>query len=156
MANVTWHKMWIGVGSNLGNRAIYIKKAIESFKNENNIILKLSKIHETKPIGGVAQGDFLNAVFEAKTRESPLKVLEHLQKIEASLGRQRLIKWGPRTIDLDILFYDDYVIKTDVLTIPHPEIQNRKFVLAPFCEISKGFIHPVLGKRIEILLDELE
>jgi len=135
---------YIGLGSNLGDRALNIQLAIEKIKQiQNTKITKISSIIETLPVGGPAQGKFLNAAIEIQTNMSPPELLKNLQTIESELGRLRTVKNGPRTIDLDILFCEDLQIREKDLIVPHPRIKEREFVLAPLREIA-----PDLVKRL--------
>jgi len=138
---------YIGLGSNLGNRQANINKAIEYLKSNSQIkIEKISSIIETEPQGGPPQGKFLNAVVKIKTSLAPQDLLRFLQDIEAKLGRTRLIRNGPRTIDLDILLYDNKVIDEPNLEVPHPRMFERDFVLKPLLEIE-----PDIFDRLEAL-----
>ena len=128
---------YIGVGSNLGDRRKYIDNAIESLKSSPCIALKrISSIYETDPVGGVPQGKFLNGVLEIETALTPKALLKELNGIEEALGRERTVKNGPRTIDLDILYYGDETIDTKDLRIPHPLIEEREFVLRGLRELK--------------------
>ncbi|ADL41567.1 2-amino-4-hydroxy-6-hydroxymethyldihydropteridine pyrophosphokinase [Caldicellulosiruptor obsidiansis OB47] len=146
--------VFLGLGSNLGDRGENIKKAIEHLKDKIRIE-KVSSIIETEPYGFVDQPKFLNCVLKGTTVLSPLELLEFVLDIENKMGRKRLFKWGPRNIDIDILFYDDCVIDTENLKIPHPELHKRLFVLEPLCEIEKDFVHPVLKKSVYELYTQL-
>lgn len=128
---------FLGIGSNLGERERFIKLALERInKLKGTKIIKVSRIIETKPVGGpLTQGKFLNACIKIKTSLSPLTLLKNLQNIELELGRKKTLRWGPRTIDLDILLYGDKIIKEKYLKIPHPKMLERKFVLKPLLEI---------------------
>ncbi|MGB8450975.1 MAG: 2-amino-4-hydroxy-6-hydroxymethyldihydropteridine diphosphokinase [Anaerocolumna sp.] len=151
-----WHLVYLSIGSNLGDKESNLNTAIELIKEDELCnVSNISSYILTAPVGGVEQDDFLNAALELKTIRTPAELLELIQKIENKLKRVRTIHWGPRTIDLDILYYDQKVIKTDILTIPHPEIKNRGFVLGPMCEIAPNFIHPIYGKTAYQLYQEL-
>lgn len=128
---------YLGVGSNLGNRRKNISLAIKKIKAlKDTRVIKTSKIIETKPVGGPSgQPRFLNAASKIKTNLKPLALLKKLQDIEKELGRNRTVRFGPRTIDLDILFYGDRIINTKTLTIPHPRIFEREFVIKPLMEL---------------------
>jgi len=127
---------YLGVGSNLGNRRENIKKALNYLNKTKGIkIDKISRIYETKPLGGPAQGKFLNAAIKIKTSLTPQLLLENIKKIEKDLGRKSTVRFGPREIDLDILFYGDKIIKRRGLVIPHPRMFEREFVLKPLREI---------------------
>ncbi len=131
------YEVFIGVGSNLGDRHENILSAIEFLKRHRKVTVeKISSFIETEPVGGPPQGKFLNGVIKIKTSLSPMELLKFLQDIEKRLGRERKIKWGPRTIDLDILLYDDKVIDSPDLKIPHPQMFKREFVLKPLFEIE--------------------
>ncbi|MEW6008123.1 MAG: 2-amino-4-hydroxy-6-hydroxymethyldihydropteridine diphosphokinase [Candidatus Omnitrophota bacterium] len=130
-------QVFLGVGSNIGNRLDNIKNAINLLKQAGVKIEKISKIIKTRPVGGPPQSDFLNAAIKAKTDLSPLSLLKALKKIEKDLGRRRTVRFGPRIIDLDILIYDNLKLKTKKLTIPHPRMWQRDFVLKPLsCLVS--------------------
>jgi len=147
---------YIGIGSNIGDRYSNIIKAIKYTELVPKIkVIKISNIYETSPVGYFNQPYFLNCVIEIKTNLSPEMLLLKLQKIENILGRKRNHKNSPRTIDLDILFYEDKIISTKNLIIPHPELDKRKFVLKPLSELKPQLIHPVLNKTVKKLLNEL-
>lgn len=146
---------FIGLGSNIGNKTQNLKSAIEKLKENQIEILNISSFYKTKPYGYTDQPEFLNAVVKIQTNLSPKELLKTLMKIERKLGRKRTIRWGPRTIDLDILFYDDLIINEKDLIIPHPDLHNREFVLKPLNEIEPEFIHPVLKKKIKQIYSEL-
>lgn len=130
---------YIGIGSNLGDRRSYIERAIRSIENNPCIRLRrASSIYETDPVGEVPQGRFLNGVLEIDTTLTPKALLKELNGIEESLGRKRAVKNGPRTIDLDILYYGEEVIDEDGLVIPHPRINEREFVLKGLRELDKA------------------
>ncbi len=149
-------RVFIAIGSNLSDREKNIKKA-KSLMGKNGIkIVKTSSIIETEPYGLKEQPFFLNCVVECETALTPEELLRVLQSIEKELGRIRKVKWGPRTIDLDIIFYGNMVINKIGLVIPHPDMQNRIFVLKPICEIAPYFIHPVLRKTVKSILKKLE
>lgn len=152
-----WHRSYIAVGSNIGDRERYIKGAVEALKAHPLIkVKKLSDLIVTKPYGGVEQEDFLNGALELETLLNPEELLETLQKTENAAGRKREIHWGPRTLDLDILFFDDLRYRSETLVIPHPDLQNRQFVLEPLAMIAPYMCHPIIGKTVAALLKELE
>ncbi|MEW6170356.1 MAG: 2-amino-4-hydroxy-6-hydroxymethyldihydropteridine diphosphokinase [Candidatus Omnitrophota bacterium] len=144
-------KSYLGIGSNLGRRQINIKKAIELLKQlPNTKLTKISKLIETRPVGGPKQRKFLNAAIEIKTSLKPLILLKALKKIEKDLGRVKTIKNGPRVIDLDILFYNEKNIHEKNLIIPHPRMFQRDFVLKPLGEIIPESKLKLLQKRYAI------
>jgi 2-amino-4-hydroxy-6-hydroxymethyldihydropteridine diphosphokinase len=143
--------LYLGLGSNLGDRAQHLHSAI-SLLEEIAAVEALSTIYETPPWGLCEQPAFLNAVVRLQASLSPLQLLRELQRIETQLGRKRKERWGPRTIDLDILFYDDWTVETAELVIPHPLLQERAFVLVPLAEIAPKLCHPLLEKTALELL----
>lgn len=150
------HRVFLALGSNVGDSYKFLKDAKEMIKSEYTTINKESKIYKTKPWGFVMQDDFLNQVIEIETFFESFSLLKEIQKIENKLARERKIHWGPRTIDIDILFFDDEKIYTDDLIIPHPYIEKRAFVLKPLKEIAPFFIHPVLNRSISDLFEMLD
>jgi len=127
---------FIGLGSNLGNKRRNILKALQKIKQlKGTKIIKTSKIVQSVPLGGPKQPEFLNSVIKIRTGISPLLLLKKLKKIESGLGRKKTVRWGPRIIDLDILLYSDRIIETKELTVPHPRIFERDFVLKPLLEV---------------------
>jgi len=145
-------KIFLGLGSNLGNRHIYLEKAINTLRLIPGIrILKRSSIFETEPVGYNLQNDFLNIVIEISCALDPVVLLETIKSVELSLGRFKTVRWGPRIIDIDILFFDDRTIDLPILRIPHPEMYNRRFVLEPLLEIAPDFCCPVSGLTIREL-----
>ena len=146
--------VYLGLGTNLGDRKQNIRKAIEAISLKMSIS-KQSSLYETTAWGYTDQPNFLNQVIEVETHLSPLRLLNFLKKTEVELGRVENFRYGPRLIDIDILFYDDLIKTTSRLQIPHPRIPVRAFVLVPLNEIAPGFVHPVLKKTIAELLAEL-
>lgn len=152
-----WHKAYIALGSNMGDTKGYIQMALEELENCENIRTgKVSTLIETKPYGGVEQDDFLNGAVEIDTLYTPYELLDFLHVVEQKARRKREIHWGPRTLDLDILFYDRLVMKEQDLIIPHTDLQNRDFVLKPMAEIAPCFKHPVFGKTMCEMWEELQ
>ena len=148
---------YIGLGSNLSAPKERCLEAIERLTSQAEIsVVQCSALYETEPVGGIPQDWFINAVLCAQTSLSPLQLLHCLQEIEHEMGRQRKDKWGPRIIDLDLLFYANKILGHKELILPHPEAEHRRFVLAPMAEIAGDFIHPVAQKSIQQLLDELQ
>ena len=145
---------YIGIGSNLGIRENNIHAAIDLLGKNVNII-QISSFIETTPMYYLEQGSFLNGAIKIETNLNPEELLKALQCIEKTMGREKLIDKGPRIIDLDILLYGNKIIKTKDLTIPHPLIRERFFVLKPLAEIAPNLVHPVLKKNIKGLLKEL-
>jgi len=152
-----WHRVYIAFGSNMGDKDAYIDQALgELGDNENIRVIKVSERIYTKPYGGVEQEEFLNGVVAVDTLLAPGELLQVLHEIEANAGRERIVRWGPRTLDLDILFYDKLVYEDEELIIPHVDLQNRDFVLRPMVQLQPNFRHPVLGKTMQELLDLLK
>ncbi len=145
---------YVGLGSNLGNRAGYLLLAGRGMLDAGLDVIRLSHIYETQAVENENQPAFLNLVAELRgsTLPSPEHVMARLLRIEYSLGRTREIRMGPRTIDLDLLICKDAVVETEFLTLPHPRLHNRRFVLVPLNELVPTLVHPVLGRSIGELL----
>lgn len=139
--------VYLGLGSNLGDRALNIKNAIDSLNKQGIAVKKVSKIIETEPVGGPEQGKFLNGALEAETDLSPKDLHKALKGIEKDLGRTPTVRNGPRTIDLDILLYNNLTIETPELTIPHPQILKRYFVAEPLAEIAPAVVQELKEKK---------
>ncbi len=150
------HRAYIALGSNIGDTRGYLNMAIKRL-DENRFcrVVRVSDFIVTKPYGGVEQDDFLNGALLLETLLEPKELLELVHEIENEAGRERKIHWGPRTLDLDILFYDDLVMDTMELTIPHPEIEKRDFVLGPMAQIAGHLRHPLNHKSINEMYREL-
>lgn len=152
-----WHDAYIALGSNMGDREGYLNMAVEALGKHSLIeVKKISSYIETKPYGGVEQDDFLNAVLQVHTLLTPHELLDVLQEIEKRANRVRVIHWGPRTLDLDLLFYDEEIIGDERLVLPHPEIEKRDFVLIPMAELAPWKRHPISKKTMAQLLSELQ
>jgi 2-amino-4-hydroxy-6-hydroxymethyldihydropteridine diphosphokinase len=146
--------VYIAMGSNVGNRAAMLARAVEEMNRAGLRVLRQSSLYATQPVGGPPQAWFLNAVVEAETDWMPLRLLHALQRIERALGRRRMVIRGPRTVDLDVLFYGGSVIHSRELEVPHPRLPLRRFVLAPLAELAPALSHPLLHKTIAELLAE--
>ena len=153
----SWHRTYIATGSNMGDSEDIINNAIANLgADENCRLFKASKLYRSKPYGGVEQDDFYNSVICLDTLYSPIELLTRLQEEEKEAGRERLVKWGPRTLDLDILYYDDLIVERDHLRIPHVDMSNRDFVLLPLSEVAPYKRHPILGLTTLELLARLK
>lgn len=151
-----WHEAFVAFGSNLGDKEKFIDEAIEALSKLPQInILAISDKIITEPYGNVEQDVFLNGVMKIETLLPAEELLQILQKVEEYAGRERKIHWGPRTLDLDIIFYDDDIIIEDNLIVPHPDMKNRDFVLKPLMQIAPYKIHPVYRKTISDMYTEL-
>lgn len=148
--------VYLGLGSNLGDRRKMLESAIEKLHGPDLRILRISSVYETEPMGLREQGWFLNLALEAETRLFPLQLLGRLQHIQAELGRRRTVVNGPRVIDIDLLLFAQSVIQSSRLTVPHPRMHERRFVLAPLAELAPDLRHPVLRKRMVELLNEIK
>ncbi|HEX5315659.1 MAG TPA: 2-amino-4-hydroxy-6-hydroxymethyldihydropteridine diphosphokinase [Candidatus Kapabacteria bacterium] len=148
-------RVFIGLGSNIEPRFDYLRSAINGLRAMGDV-LKISSVYETAPVGGVPQADYLNAVAELRTSLGPLELAGRLKALEAALGRAARPRWHEREIDLDLLFYDDLVMSSPELTIPHREIPHRAFVIIPMAEIDPKFVHPILQQTIQELNDEMD
>jgi 2-amino-4-hydroxy-6-hydroxymethyldihydropteridine diphosphokinase len=148
------HSVILLTGGNMGDRVSRLVQARKEIEKQIGPVEKASALYETAAWGNTGQPSFLNQVLRAETTLSPEEVLEGVLRIETSMGRVRTEKWGPREIDIDILFYDMEVVNRKNLTIPHPEIPHRRFVLEPLAEITPHLVHPVLGVDMETLLKQ--
>ena len=153
----SWHQAYIAIGSNMGDKRAYLTEAIEKLDQITGVkVLKVSELIETEPYGGVEQDTFLNGCLMVSTILTPMELLREMNRIEAEAGRERLVHWGPRTLDLDMIFYDDLVTEDEVLVLPHPDMANRDFVLKPLMELCPYKRHPVTGKSVREMFTELE
>jgi 2-amino-4-hydroxy-6-hydroxymethyldihydropteridine diphosphokinase len=151
------HQAYIGFGSNLGNRLNNCRNAIGALGALPLCsLLKTSSFYETSPVGLVEQPSFINGVVLLETSEDAHWLLRQMMEIENIFGRIRALKWGPRSIDLDLLFFDDQIINTAELSVPHPFLHERRFVLEPLNEVAPSFRHPSLGKSVADLLHGLK
>ena len=151
------HQVYIGFGSNLGNRLNNCRNAIGALGALPLCsLLKTSSFYETSPVGLVEQPAFINGVVLLETSEDAHWLFRQMLEIENIYGRIRTLKWGPRSIDLDLLFFDDQIINTPELSVPHPFLHERRFVLEPLNEMAPGFRHPSLGKSVADLLHDLK
>ena len=149
--------IYLGIGSNLGDRYANIRAAVELMGKIDGLKVKeISSLYETEPCGGPPQGKFLNGVVEVETQLSPRELLEKLKEIERRLGRVKTVANGPRTIDLDILLYQDLVVDEEDLKIPHPRVTQRRFALEPLAELNPDLIHPLSKKKVSQLLREVQ
>ena len=150
------HEVYISIGANLGDKRKNIDDAIDLLKKDKKIdVIRVSDLIETKPYGVTDQPDFLNGAIFLKTLYEADELLDRIHEIEEKLGRERKEHWGPRTIDLDILYFDDEIIETKDLTVPHIEIAKREFVLKPLGQIAPWKKHPVTGKTTQQMLEEI-
>lgn len=151
------HIAYIGIGSNVGKKTDQCERAIsEILKFDRHKLLAKSSFFKTQPIGYTSQDWFVNGVIKIETDLEPLDLLRVLKTIESQLGRRETFRWGPRTIDLDVLIFDDREIKTEELQIPHPLLHERQFVLIPLVEIDRDLVHPVLKKTVGEILENFK
>ena len=152
-----WHTAYVALGSNMGDKKKYLDDALKELSQSKDIrLIKTASYIETEPYGGVEQDCFLNGMCSIETLHSPEELLEELHRIEQLAERKREIHWGPRTLDLDIIYYDDILMDSKDLTIPHADMANRTFVLEPLCELAPYLRHPVNGLTTRQMLDRLK
>lgn len=149
-------KLVLSLGSNLGNRYAYLQQAIIAINEAFDTVSLVAQFYETPPWGDTNQSRFINTVVLVETTLSPEQCIALLQEIEITLGRTKTHKWGPRSIDIDILFYENEILLQEDLIIPHPHLQNRAFVLAPLCDLIPAYPHPVLDKTMAEILTGLD
>lgn len=148
---------YLGLGSNLGNRRIIMDRAVKKLNSHKQVqVLAVAGYIETDPVGYLNQGRFLNSAVAVETSLAPHELLNAVQDVERHFGRERLIRWGPRTLDIDILLYDDIVLNTAELTIPHPRLVEREFVLVPLAEIAPDVVVPTTDRTVKELLYNLQ
>jgi len=149
-------RVFISIGSNVGDGAANCRRAVRELEGSEDVdVVRVSSLYRTEPWGRTGQREFVNCAVEVATRLTPTGLLEFLKGMERAMGRTPAERWGPRVIDLDIVFYGTSVVSEAGLTIPHPHAHRRAFVLAPLAEIAPEFIHPVLGKSASELLEDL-
>lgn len=149
--------MFVGIGSNLGDREFLIRNAVEGLRAmPRTSVLRVSSLYDTDPVGEVEQPPFLNAVAWLESELEPRELLWHLLLIEKRMGRVRSQRWGPRSIDLDLLFFGDTVLDEPDLKVPHPEAPRRAFVLLPLQELEPNFVHPVTEEHIRKMIKRLD
>ncbi len=148
---------YIGVGSNMGDREKNLNRAVEMLDMADGVeVTAVSSYINTAPVGYTEQADFLNAAVEVRTTLSARELLEVCRGIESELKRERVIRWGPRTIDLDILLYGELVLNEENLVLPHPRMHEREFVLGPLSEIAPQAFHPILQQRVDEIYQALQ
>ena len=152
-----WHTAYIALGSNLGDKEAHLRLGVEGLRSTRGCRVEaVSDFLVTEPYGGVEQDDFLNGAMKIRTLLTPHELLERLHEIEQGAKRERIVRWGPRTLDLDILLYDDLILDEEELHIPHIEMYKRDFVLKPLCQIAPYVRHPVYNRTAAELLAALE
>ena len=148
------HTVFLAFGSNVGDKVANIHQAIQLLQPQVNH-LQRGQLYETKPVGYLQQDNFVNTAAVGETELNPIELFQFVKDIEQKVGRIKRFRWGPREIDIDLLFYDDRVADDEVLTLPHPRLHQRDFVLRPLLDIAPDFRHPVLQKTIRELLVDL-
>ena len=151
------NKVYLGLGSNVGEKESNLKKAIHYFLWDTRFEeIKCSSLYITKPYGNIEQGDFVNCVISFSTKVDINNILKITKELEKRIGRHKREKWGPREIDIDILLFNDLIYEDDSLTVPHKDLLNRDFVLVPLLEINEDIVDPVSEKKIKSFLSDLE
>ena len=148
-------RVWIGLGANLGDRLGTLERAVRWLDATSGVeVQRVSTWRDTPPMGP-PQPTYLNGVVRVLTAFSPMEMLTILRQLEVAAGRVRTVRWGPRTLDLDLLFIEGLILETPELVLPHPGIPERRFVLEPLCELDPDFVHPVLDRPLSDLLEAL-
>lgn len=151
-----WNKVYIAAGSNLGDKEETLKEAIYIIdKRKDCVVTKVSNFYTTDPVGYEDQDQFVNCVFEINTLQTPSELMVTLLEVEKDFKRERIIRWGPRTLDLDIIFYNDIISYDEHILIPHPRAHERQFVMKPMCDINPYYVHPIYRKRVMDISSEL-
>ena len=151
-----WNKVYIAAGSNLGDKEETLKEAIDKIdKRKDCVVTKVSNFYTTDPVGYEDQDQFVNCVFEINTLQTPSELMDTLLEVEKDFKRERIIRWGPRTLDLDIIFYNDIISYDEHILIPHPRAHERQFVMKPMCDINPYYVHPIYIKRVMDISSEL-
>ena len=149
------HVVYLALGTNLGDRPSNLRAALSALPPQVRLVVS-SPVYETPPWGLLDQPAFLNQVVKAETDLSPAELLAFLKRLETQLGRRATVRYGPRVIDLDILFYDDLALDTPELTVPHPRLVGRAFVLVPLADLAPDLLHPIEQKTVQQLLAEAD
>ena len=151
-----WNKVYIAAGSNLGDKEETLKEAIYKIdKRKDCVVTKVSNFYTTDPVGYEDQDQFVNCVFEIDTLQTPSELMDTLLEVEKDFKRERIIRWGPRTLDLDIIFYNDIISYDEHILIPHPRAHERQFVMKPMCDINPYYVHPIYRKSVMDISSEL-
>jgi 2-amino-4-hydroxy-6-hydroxymethyldihydropteridine diphosphokinase len=148
------HTVYIAIGSNLGDKLSNCRKGIELLEKSGITIVTCSHFYKTEPVDYADQDWFINAAVKAETDFAPLQLLKALKSIEKEVGRVETVRFGPRILDMDIIFYDDVIMDDSGLTIPHPRMHKRRFVLTPICDIDADIVHPALKQTMAELLKQ--
>lgn len=152
-----WHTAYLALGSSMGDKSAYLQQAVREIDALTGCqVIKVSELIATAPYGGAAENEFLNGAMKIRTLLTPQELLEEIHQIESGAGRERMIHWGDRTLDIDILLYDDLVLDSEELQIPHAEMHKRDFVLVPMVQIAPYVRHPLSGKTMKELKEELK